>query len=371
LQDAWEDALRNNGGSLPDEVRFLAGLQRIEYVFVYPEENDIVLAGPGEGWKVRDDATVVGVTTGRPVIQLEDLLVAFQTVDAARQGGITCSIDPTEEGIRRLNALLAQHRRSGAPVNPAALEPAMKEAFGPQQVTLQGVPADTHFARILVAADYRMKRYAMKIEDAPVRGLPSYLDLIRNAPTSVQQATPRWWLATNYESVAQSDDGLAWQLRGPGVKTLTEDSLIQADGTVVHTGRTSEPAQRWAEAFTEHYDELSRIDPVFGQLRNLMDMCVVAALIHRNDLLNQAGLSLALLTGTPSQQLTNEQWHAPKTVAPHCSFIRGRRGWVVTASGGVQIDSWHVAANTSVEDQVAEVRSQAARPAGDAWWWNY
>ncbi|MEO8497752.1 MAG: hypothetical protein ABI614_22020, partial [Planctomycetota bacterium] len=80
LEAACEDAVKNNMGRLPDEVKFLAGLQRIQYVFVYPEENDIVLAGPGEGWRVNDDTTVVGMTTGRPVLHLDDFLVAMRTV---------------------------------------------------------------------------------------------------------------------------------------------------------------------------------------------------------------------------------------------------------------------------------------------------
>ena len=62
------------GEELPDSVRYLAGLQRIQYVFVYPEQNDIVMAGPGEGWKVGDDGSIVGVTTGRPVLLLDDLI---------------------------------------------------------------------------------------------------------------------------------------------------------------------------------------------------------------------------------------------------------------------------------------------------------
>ena len=41
--------------------RFLGGLQRIEYVLVYPDRQDIVLAGPGEGWMVDEMGTVVGV----------------------------------------------------------------------------------------------------------------------------------------------------------------------------------------------------------------------------------------------------------------------------------------------------------------------
>src|SRR3954468_13985852 len=118
---------------LPDDLRFLAGIQRIQYVLVYPEENDVVIAGPGEGWKVDDEGNVVGVTTGRPVLRIEDLLVAFRTVDNARRGGISCSIDPTAEGRKRLEELSAKRRGSGAP--PMA---AMKAALGPQRITLTG-----------------------------------------------------------------------------------------------------------------------------------------------------------------------------------------------------------------------------------------
>ena len=82
-----------SGETLSDEFRFLAGLQRIEFVFVYPERQDIVLAGPAEGWRVRDDGSVVGVTTGRPVLQLEDLITAFRTVEASRDNAISVSID--------------------------------------------------------------------------------------------------------------------------------------------------------------------------------------------------------------------------------------------------------------------------------------
>ena len=76
LQNAIEKSLQT-GEQLPIEMQVLAGLQRIEYVFLYPEENDIVLAGPAEPWVIRDDASVVGKTSGRPVLLLSDLLVAL------------------------------------------------------------------------------------------------------------------------------------------------------------------------------------------------------------------------------------------------------------------------------------------------------
>jgi len=59
------------GQPLPEEIKYLAGLQRIEYVLVYPERNDIVLAGPAEGWRIDALGTVVGATTSRPVVLLD------------------------------------------------------------------------------------------------------------------------------------------------------------------------------------------------------------------------------------------------------------------------------------------------------------
>jgi len=98
LEAAIAGAKPENFNQLPDEVKYLAGLQRIQYLVLSPEDNDILLVGPAEGWKVDDGGNVIGVTTGQPVLQLEDLAMAFRTVNAARQGGISCSIDPTPEG---------------------------------------------------------------------------------------------------------------------------------------------------------------------------------------------------------------------------------------------------------------------------------
>ncbi len=38
------------GEAPDDEMRYLAGLTRVQYVFFFPESNDIVIAGPAEGW---------------------------------------------------------------------------------------------------------------------------------------------------------------------------------------------------------------------------------------------------------------------------------------------------------------------------------
>lgn len=348
---------------LPDEIRYLAGLQRIQFVLLYPESNDIVIAGPGEGWKLDGKGNVVGVTTGRPVLQLEDLLVAFRTVESARQGQLSCSIDPTAAGRQRYDELVKTLKQ----FSPAAVEQ-IEKAFGDQKVTVSGAPDTSHFARVLVAADYKMKRIGMKLEPSPVKGVTSFVDL---APAKLDNMMPRWWMAANYEPLGRSQDGLAWELKGTGVKVLTEDEFIDnANGTVRGSGKTSPAAQKWSEQFTAKFDELAVKEHAFGELRNVMDMCVIAALFAKENLASKAKCELRELTGAQGQAKLHASI-APQKVATQCSATKKGSNWVITASGGVSINSWEVADKTEVVPAVGEVREKAkATSAGEAFWWN-
>lgn len=363
LNAAIKDAQENNLGVLPDEVKYLAGLQRIEYVFVYPEENDIVLAGPGEGWTVDEYGTVVGVTTGRPVLLLEDLVVALQTVENARTGGITCSIDPTEQGRVNFHNYMKNVRQ----FSPQAVR-GIEAAMGMQDVTVHGVPQTSHFARVLVGADYRMKRIAMGHDKSGVRGLPSFVD-IASVGALQANAAPRWWLACNYEPLAKSEDGLAWHLRGPGVKAMTEDEIITEDGKVVQTGKEGAIAKKWANLMTAQYEELSGEDKIFGELRNIMDMCVVAALISKENMLKKADLDLPMM-GESTNSMTQQEYYAPKNVPSIVSALKKGRNWVITVSGGVDINSWAVADNNEAVATMQPLREQNAKTGGATWWWN-
>lgn len=332
LQHELRAAGHENTAEIPEEHRFLGGLQRIEYVLVYPDRQDIVLAGPGEGWTIDEMGTVVGITTGQPVLQLDDLLVALRTVRSDQKEQISCSIEPTVDGMRALAAFLAQQRT----MSPAVLR-GVEQALGPQQIHLTGIPQGSNFAHVMVAADYRMKRLAMKLDKSPVRGLASYLDLLRSAKQAKQ--TPRWWLACNYEPLGRSHDGLAWQLRGQGVKVMTEESFIDQGNGLRGTGKTSAAAQQWADQITDSYAALAAEEPVFAALRNLMDMCVVAALIEREDFEGRSGCDLSLLNSTDSRlQVGNLE--IPRTIATEASTIKKGRQHVITASGGVELDPW-------------------------------
>ncbi len=363
-----EHAARESGvktaEDLPDDLRFLAGLQRIQYVLVYPETNDIVLAGPGEGWKVGDDGSVIGETTGRPVLLLEDLLVALRTVDIARQGGISCSIDPTAEGRQRLDALLAQPNTYSS-----RLLDAIRRALGKQTITITGVPAQSHLARVLVSSDYHMKRIAMKLENAPLRELPSFIDMLKHENAALENMMPRWWLEYARQPLGRSEDGLAFELPAKRVKCLTEDEVVDGAGKVRGTGAANPVAQKWADAMTAHYDELTLKEPVFGELGNVMDMCVVAALLMKERLVEKAGCELPTLSSS-SSPLAVHSYHAPKQVETLCSAVKRGSDYIVTASGGVQIASWHALEDMQSRPAISQVRQRAKPRAGQNAWWN-
>jgi hypothetical protein len=349
------------GSEIPDVVRYLAGLQRVKYVLVYPDNQDIVLAGPAEGWRVDKLGCVVGATSQRPVLTLDDLVVALRTARASNASGISCSIDPTPEGLQRMRQITDQLSALNGPQDAARQ---MEEAVGPQTISVTGVPATSHFARVIVAADFRMKRLAMNFEPAPVDGLPSFLDMAKSRRGGMQNAMPRWWLAAKYEPLRRDAEGLAWELSGQGIGCMTEQEFLNDAGQKQRSAKPDALAQKWADTFTAKFEELAREDSSFGQLRNVMDLSVIGALLVKEGLLERSSLEAPnLLTDLPL-----DEYAAPRTVPSQASFVKAGRSWMVSVSGGVQIFPWQIADRTEVAGDLATTHQQVS-PESNRWYW--
>ena len=361
LMKAIDDA---SGGPLPNDVIFLGGLQRITHVFVDPDKHDIIMAGPAEAITIGAMGNAVGAESQRPPLQLEDFLTALRTIDTARAGGIRCSIDPTPEGLTRLQALFRGRRGIGP--DPDAMLRSMEEALGPQVVSVGGVPGDTHFAHVLVAADYRMKRIGMGLESSGVPGLPSYTAMVPAGGSAA--ALPRFWLEPAYEPLSRDPDELAWRINGRRMTCLTESDLLAKDGVKRGQGAADGIAKKWCTAMTAQYDALSKQQPVFAELVNCIDLAVVAALIHGRQLDRRAGIDLTPLMD--AEKLPVPSYGVATTVPTVATKLRKGNGWVVTASGGVQFQPWSFATDAVEATELADNRtaSLGARPA-DAWHW--
>ena len=356
-------ASANSGKPLPADVQYLAGLQRLEYVILSPETNDILVAGPGEGWTTNDEGNVVGIKSGMPVLHLQDFMVAMRSVDAARQGqGVSVSIDPTEEGVRRVQQIFNRMAQNRVSYINAELKSEIEKACGDQQVTLTGIPRDSHFSRVLLTADYKMKRLAMGLDAQPIRQLPSMMSVIARKKIRAREI-PRMWIECDYEPVAKSSDNNIWKVSGKGIRVQTETELVNSKGERIGTGKKLKVAEDWADSMTKHYDALSEKEPVFRDLRNVMDMSVIAAIISNEDLIRKVGLSLPLIGG----DLATPRYTVPEKIPSQVSVADS---YAVQVSGGVLLDSWGAAQNTVEKKELGEVASVAKVATAERWWWN-
>jgi hypothetical protein len=350
---------------LPEELLVLAGIQRIQYVFLDEVNKDIIIAGPADGWKVDAQGNLVGATNNRPMLLLDDLIVAMRAIDAARRGGITCSIDPTKEAIANAQKIFAN--KAGITANQSEqFAKSLETAMGDQVISVTGVPHDSHFAQILVASDYRMKRLGMKFDPSPIKGFVSYLDMFSPA----ESPAPRWFLAPNYQPLGRDKDGLAWELTGTGVKCMTEEDHFNEAGEKTGTKQaTGGSAKKWADKMTEKYAELAAAEPIFAQLQGCMDMAVVAALIKQERFEDRAQLDLSYLFD--EKALPHASYNVPKTVPTIAKVVRRNNRAVISASGGVAFQPWEAvqSKNTSTKD-LATAKATATAKRKTAWWWN-
>jgi hypothetical protein len=143
---------------------------------------------------------------------------------------------------------------------------------------------------------------------------------------------------------------------------------MEPDGRVATKTESDPLAKRWADAMTAQYDQLALAAPVFGQLRGCMDLGLVTAVLASGNLLQNVDLKLPMLLDGKRLQLASHR--VPKNVASQASAIEKGHTWVVSVSGGVELDVPHVVNAPDVQADVREARTHAAPGPTNSWWWD-
>ena len=372
-----EKAIREKNGAVTDEMRYLAGLLRVQYVFFYPESGDVVIAGRAEGWTTDPAGRTVGITSGRPVIRLDDLCVALRAFppSGSETRLIGCSIDPTKEGLAAMQRFLRSVGTTFAgPPNPQQAQfivEGLQSNLGLQRVTVNGVSPKTHFAVVMVEADYRMKLIGIGLEKPPVK-LVSWVDRANAAQIS-RNAMARWFFTPDYQCVRTSADGTAMELVGDGVKVVGEDEMVSSSGQRTASGQANNASHAFVQAFTKVYSELADRSPVYAELRNLIDLSVTAAYIQQHDFYGKANWKADVLGD--EKTITTETCNAPKQVGSAVNAIMKGSRLLTPIGGGVTINPLMALAPEKILDdkdyKVAEVRSKVKiELAKGRWWWD-
>ena len=363
------------GDPIPEEMANLAGLTRVQYVFIYPATNDqpgeIVLAGPAEPWVTDAFGRPIGVETTAPLVQLEDLAAVLRAFPPGQPADLLvgCSIDPTQEGLTNMQAFLSKVGLVNPQGTMLEIVNGMRDALGPQTVTIDGISPRTHYAQVMVEADYRMKLIGIGLEKPPVR-MSTWIDLT-SAGSVAANALQRWYFTPNYECLRVSEDNLGVELVGEGVKLLGADEMVMPDGSRKSSQRSSRASKLFTQAFTLKYPQIAARHPVYAQLKTLIDLAIVAAFLQEHDAYGRADWGAEIFRDESAYAI--ERFTPPQQIDCAVNAVRKGSRLLTPIGGGVVMTPRRALdpTNLSFEEdgRLTKTRDAIELPA-DRWWWD-
>ena len=368
------------GRGIPDELTKLAGLTRVQYVFIYPAEGsgndatpgEVVIAGPAEPWVTDATGRVVGTASGTPTVLLEDLATAIRAFPPGQpaEHTIGCSIDPTQEGLAAMQAYMRSIGRVNPKASAADIVHGLSQSLGPQRIRIDGVASTSHFAQVMVEADYRMKLIGIGLERPPVK-MSTWIELTAAGGVAAN-GLQRWYFMPDYQCIRVSEDDLAIELVGRGVKLVGADEVVMPDGRRMTAARVDRSSKTFTDTFTRKYPEIAARHPVYAQLRTLIDLTVLAAYLQEHDGYGRSHWDAA---GLRDEQIcTVERFQPPMAVEPAINAVwRGSRlltpiGGGVTLQPRMALDSPNLLMDE--KGTVAAARGEKLDIPAGRWWWD-
>lgn len=297
LQEKLGDCQERGGCSR--ELLGLSGITRAVGYILDDANHDLILFGE--------------VETGFPSLRLDDLVVALRNTylryAELKGGGYEylspyCSLEPdlaVVDSLSRIGTDISEGRDS------QEVEDAVRKwrrlCASPQGVRIRGIPFRSHFASVMVEADYDMKKLAVGRARADVEGFSSLADitlqgarddLLRGGSTRMDSSIgSRFWFYPG-TIILLEDTGIVAIDECP-VLLLTEESYLSISGSIEGGGKASESAEAFARLFTELYPSLGEKRPVFIELENLFNLLTVSQGMKWKSSPEEAALDLGYL----------------------------------------------------------------------------
>lgn len=371
--------LAAQGKPLDETMLNLAGIYEIKYLMMYPETGDIVIAGPAGPWQRDAQNRPINAATGIPVLQLDDFVVCLRNA-WDNNGKFGCSITP-----RKQNLVDTKQFVSTTTLKGKRWSEAVRSTLGKQDIEVFGIAPNTHTARVLVEADYRMKLLGMGLEPS-IPEVPSYFDRIKLNPdgTAPSMDVVRWWFTLNYQDVLADEDRTVFSFNGTGVKVLSENEFISEQGDRIHTGQSNGPTAGFARDFTNHFNALAKKYPVYRELKNVFDMALVASLIRHQDLSGKTQWHRTFFDSPDSSLLTYEiptdRVAAQVESVLNEKILKRRKEsstvktHIIGVSGGISYNVHDVISNDFTPDIDGALKKnfQTSKPESNSvkWWWD-
>ena len=350
--------LVSEGVSIPPELRYVAGLTSISAIAIVDDGSDVIIAGPAEGFAPGRDGRVVGVESGRPVVCLDDLLVALRNVDD--RAGIGCSFDPDPDRLVSARTVLEQDLLANSKADAERHFQKTADIMGNWNVCVNGVPTDSRMAVAMVEADFLLKRLTTGTEKSGVRGFKSFLAAMKPNDDVLK----RWWFSPQADVLERSADARLFRLSGQRLRVSGQDEIVDDQGNRTDAPVTAENLNEYAREFTERLPQLAEKYPSLAHLQNLVDVLVMAAVVRSS--LDRGILSWEPVALLDAERLPAEQYLVPKETPSVVSVrMAGSRTVIGLIAGGVVI---------TPDRLLADARTSSLEPiatsSSDAWWWD-
>jgi hypothetical protein len=109
-------------------------------------------------------------------------------------------------------------------------------------------------------------------------------------------------------------------------------------------------------------------DPVFGELRNCMQLALVGALVVHERLMERADCSLPAMA--QDSMFKTAELPAPTQVDSRTSMVKSGNKWNISVSGGVNIRPGEIVSKAQESAAPVEARGKAVRTGKSCWYWN-
>jgi tetratricopeptide (TPR) repeat protein len=285
---------------LPDDIRYPGGIGRIHGYVLDPDTKDVLVVG-------------TPATRRETRLDIDLFTVLMETVWAK---GLTPGI---------------------------SLDPRPDDLAGLQYSRIINLPSDALVTRIMLDADYEMKRINFGLVNVADPHFKSLADIIRRETPKGRLSTRFWFrpIPLNPNTVRVSSSGNV-VLYDAGVQLLTETMKVQKAG-MTGTGEADPVATRAAEEFTRVYarfETSAAVKPqgIYALLHGVTDIVTMCKILRESEIDFPV---LEELRGLPYQHLTGKD--AVRIFYPgvkvNIEGIGAAAGNVIVLSGGVQLRS--------------------------------
>ena len=159
------------------------------------------------------------------------------------------------------------------------------------------------------------------------------------------------------------------QLGSTGARLIAETEFVASNGERVQARRRNRASLGFATDFTRKYAALARAEPIYAELRNVMDLSIIAAAIQFLDTYNKCDWQPGLFVDS---SLFDVQTRKPISKLPTAvnAVWKGRR-LLTPVGGGVSILTGNVLASTRLVDEtILDERPDIPLDLKDEqWWW--